>query len=65
MIVTEEVDLNNLPELTDEQKRMLIALKNRIPVPDKDCPELSPSELHKMTEDRKRKQFRTNKYRRK
>ena len=64
MIIEEEVDLNDLPRLTDEQKRMLIALKNRVPVPDKDCPELSPSELHKMTEDRKRKQFRTNKSRR-
>ena len=58
MIVYEDVNMNALPNLTDEQKKMLDELKNRIPKPDDDCPEISDSELRQMIESRRKRKER-------
>lgn len=45
MMVQYELDLNNPLPLTEEQIKMLEALKDRPIVFDEDCPEQTPEEL--------------------
>lgn len=46
MTVRKEIDLNK--PLTDEQKKMLEALKTRPAQPDQDCPELTAEQLNQL-----------------
>ena len=46
MMIRREIDLN--APLTEEQKQMLEALKERPVQPDEDCPELTPEQLAQM-----------------
>ncbi len=46
MTIRKEIDLNK--PLTNEQKKMLEALKSRPVCPDDDCPELTPEQLSQL-----------------
>ncbi len=46
MTIRKEIDLNK--PLTNEQKKMLEALKSRLVCPDDDCPELTPEQLSQL-----------------
>lgn len=48
MVVRKTIDLSKPIELTPEQEKMLEALKDRIPEPDEDCPELTDEQLEQM-----------------
>lgn len=48
MIIRKEIDFNK--PLTEEQKKMLEALKTRPVEPDEDCPELTEDQLAKFAE---------------
>lgn len=45
MIVSKEIDLTNTPPLTEEQRKMLEALKDRPITFDEDCPEQTEEDL--------------------
>lgn len=47
MIIRKEIDINK--PLTEEQKKMLEALKTRSVEPDDSCPELTAEQLQKMS----------------
>ncbi len=61
MIVTREVDFSKPVKLTDEQLKMLEALKDRPIVFDEDCPELTEEHLKRLrrVSPERRKRFRS------
>ena len=61
MIVRKTIDFSRPIELTPEQERMLEALKDRVPEPDEESPELTEEDFDRMRKAMEERQARKRK----